>query len=55
MAGSGFDEPATFSLTGAFAPTDAVVRATATGSRGTGGSDDFVEGTSVTVYDAAGA
>ncbi|MFF0399693.1 hypothetical protein ACFYSJ_28610 [Streptomyces sp. NPDC005248] len=52
MAGNGFDEPATFSLTGAFTLTDGVVRTTETGSRGTGGFDDFVEGTSVTVYDA---
>ncbi|MET8405444.1 hypothetical protein [Streptomyces sp900116325] len=55
MAGSGFDEPATFSLSGAFALTDGVVHTTDTGSWGTGGVDDFVEGTSVTVYDAAGA
>ena len=52
MAGSGFDEPATFSFTGAFVLADGVVRTTDTGIRGTGGFDDFVDGTSV--YDAAG-
>ncbi|WP_327420086.1 hypothetical protein OG763_02405 [Streptomyces sp. NBC_01230] len=52
MAGSGFDEPATFSLTGASALTDGVVRTTDTKSWGTGNFDDFVDGTSV--YDAAG-
>ncbi|MFI5634036.1 hypothetical protein ACIA8E_32630 [Streptomyces sp. NPDC051664] len=54
MAGSGDDKPVTFSLTGAFALTDEVVRTADTGCQGTGGYDDVAVGTSVTVYDDAG-
>lgn len=50
----GDDKPATFSLTGEFLLTDGVARTDGTSCRGTGGYDDIAEGTSVTVYDAAG-
>lgn len=54
MAVTGADQPAMFSLTGAFALTDGVVRTGDTGCKGTRSYDDSVEGTCVTVYDAAG-
>lgn len=46
--------PATFTLTGTFALTDEVVGDGAGGCRGGDGYSDIVEGTAVTVYDAAG-
>ncbi|WP_326601190.1 hypothetical protein OG930_01730 [Streptomyces sp. NBC_01799] len=54
MAGTGDDQPATFSLTGAFALTDGVVRTDDIGCKGTRSYDDSAEGTCVTVYDPAG-
>lgn len=55
MAGSGDEQPATLSLAGIFVLTDGVVRTADSGSQGTGGLDDFAEGTSVTVFAAAGS
>ncbi|MGW0692564.1 hypothetical protein [Streptomyces sp. NPDC002738] len=54
MAGTGDDQPATFSLTGAFALTDKVVRTDGTGCKGTRSYEDGAEGTCVAVHDAAG-
>ncbi|MEU1088937.1 hypothetical protein ABZ401_19240 [Streptomyces sp. NPDC005892] len=53
-ANSGDDKLAVFTLEGAFALTDGVVRTDDDGCQGIGGYDDIAEGTSVTVYDAAG-
>ncbi|MFG3088999.1 hypothetical protein ACGGAI_15410 [Streptomyces antibioticus] len=47
-------EPSTFILTGSFELTEGAVSDGSTGCKGTGGYDDIAEGTSVTVYDAAG-
>jgi hypothetical protein len=46
--------PGTFTLTGSFALTDSVIDDTSTDCRGSDGYDDIAEGTSVTVYNAAG-
>lgn len=54
MAGTGDDQPATFSLTGAFALTAKVVRTDGTGCKGTRSYEDGAEGTCVAVHDAAG-
>jgi hypothetical protein len=53
-ASGGDDKPAVFTLEGAFALTDGVVRTDDDGCEGSGGYDDIAEGTSITVYDAAG-
>ncbi|OOQ54363.1 hypothetical protein AFM16_06750 [Streptomyces antibioticus] len=47
-------EPTTFTLTGSFELTEGAVSDGSTGCKGTGGYDDIAEGSSVTVYDAAG-
>ncbi|MFF2518983.1 hypothetical protein [Streptomyces sp. NPDC058086] len=47
--------PDTFTLTGDFKLTDGATDDGLGGCEGTGGYDDIAEGTSVTVYDAAGA
>lgn len=47
--------PKTFTLTGDFVLTSGVVDDGTGGCEGTGGYDDITFGTSVTVYDAAGA
>ncbi|MET7906168.1 hypothetical protein ABZS86_33800 [Streptomyces sp. NPDC005355] len=54
-AGTAFSHsgPGTFTLTGTFSLTDEVVSA-GDGCHGGSGYDDIAEGTSVTVYDAAG-
>ncbi|MDX3329919.1 hypothetical protein PV405_35635 [Streptomyces sp. ME02-6979-3A] len=48
------DAPPTFTLEGSFTLTDGARREGEDNCRGTGGYDDIAEGTSVTVYDAAG-
>lgn len=55
-ANNGPDEPATFTLEGAFALTDDAISDGDGGCRGDydGGYDDIAEGTSVTVYGASG-
>ncbi|MFE9949307.1 hypothetical protein ACFYRJ_17450 [Streptomyces sp. NPDC005531] len=53
-AGGGDAKPATFTLKGTFTLTDGALRTDDTSCRGTRGYDDIAEGTSVTVYDAAG-
>lgn len=47
-------EPDTFTLTGTFALTEDAIRTEDENCRGRGGYDDIADGTSVTVYDAAG-
>jgi hypothetical protein len=48
-------DPDTFTLDGSFELTDGAIDDGIGGCEGTGGYDDIAEGTSVTVYDAAGA
>lgn len=47
-------EPDTFSLRGTFVLTEDAIRTDGENCRGRGGYDDIADGTSVTVYDAAG-
>ncbi|MGJ5751953.1 hypothetical protein FB563_0015 [Streptomyces puniciscabiei] len=54
-AGSGPGAPGTFTLKGGFELTDSVVPDGDGGCAGTDGYDDISDGTSVTVYDAAGS
>jgi hypothetical protein len=53
-SGRGTEEPEVFTLTGTFQLTDDVISDGSGGCQGSSGYDDITEGTSVTVYDAAG-
>ncbi|WP_328903272.1 hypothetical protein OHR86_28125 [Streptomyces sp. NBC_00441] len=51
---SGTDEPETFTLGGSFVLTESATRTEGEHCEGRDGYDDIADGTSVTVYDAAG-